>query len=204
MNQKPAGSDKDYLKEFSIDPVVKQKLMQYIDIIIDYKNRLNLVGEADKESIIQNLLITSIISTQLIDRKTVIDIGSGSGVVGIPIKLIINSVKLIICEKNLKKIAFINDVILKLNINNVDIIPENLQNIDKNSLQNVEQLLIRGIKLVNIYEILLDKFPRGTSIIYFGSEEDTTKAPVQILKTIPMPGNENRGKPLFIYSLKLV
>jgi len=204
MNTKSSDSDIDFLKSFSLDTSTKQKLIQYIDIIIDYKNKLNLVGESDKESIIQNLLIPSIISTELVDRKNLIDIGSGSGVLGIPIKLVINNVRLIICEKNLKKIAFINDVILKLNINNVEIIPENLKNIDKNRLQNVEQLLIRGIKLVNIYEMLLDKFPRGTSVVYFGSEEDTTTAPVQILKTIPMPGNENRKKPLFIYSLKLV
>ncbi len=102
MNTKSSDSDIDFLKSFSLDTSTKQKLIQYIDIIIDYKNKLNLVGESDKESIIQNLLIPSIISTELVDRKNLIDIGSGSGVLGIPIKLVINNVRLIICEKNLK------------------------------------------------------------------------------------------------------
>lgn len=191
------------LDSFSLDPAVKKKLLVYIDIINDYKDKINLVGKKKTEDIIENLLIPSIICTRLVDRKMVIDIGSGSGIVGIPIKLINNSVKLIICEKNLKKIAFLNHVVLKLDIKDISIISKSLENVDKNDLQNVDQLLIRGIKLVDIYDTLMEKFPRGTSLIYFGSEGDVGRVSADIEDRIPLAGNDSRRKGLHIFSLKL-
>lgn len=204
MNNKNYLADERLLDQFNLNDQTKTKLLKYIDMIIDYKNKLSLVGSLNRTQIIDNLLIPSIISTQLlsINNKILMDIGTGSGILGITIKLVINNVKLILCEKNIKKIAFLSDVIIKLDINNVDIMPNSLEKLDKNSLQNVDQLLIRGIKLVDIYQVLLDKFPRGTPIIYFGSNEDISPLNVQVVNSIPLRETENSPR-IFIYSLAL-
>lgn len=204
MNNKNYLADERLLDQFNLNDQTKTKLLKYIDMIIDYKNKLSLVGSLNRTQIIDNLLIPSIISTQLlsINNKILMDIGTGSGILGITIKLVINNVKLILCDKNIKKIAFLSDVIIKLDINNVDIMPNSLEKLDKNSLQNVDQLLIRGIKLVDIYQVLLDKFPRGTPIIYFGSNEDISPLNVQVVNSIPLRETENSPR-IFIYSLAL-
>lgn len=189
------------LDQFPIDLETKRKLYKYIDILSEYKNDINLIGEDNRTSIIEHLLIPSILSAQLIDKYNLMDIGSGSGIVGIPLKIVNNSVKLILCEKNSKKIAFLNHVLIKLDIKDVILMHDSFENIKINSLQNVDQLLIRGIKIVDIYKNIMEKFPRGTSLIYFGPENEVADIPFRVVKFLPMPGNARRQKSLFIYSL---
>lgn len=179
------------------------KIHKYIDIIIDYNKRINIIGHLNRTQIIHNLIEPSLMSLSLLNStdRHIIDIGSGSGVVGITVKLVIKNVNLMLIEKNSKKIAFLNEVITKLDIDNVELLHDLLENIDRNRLQHVDQLLIRGIKLVKILETIREKVPRGTKIVYFGSEKDVEIPAITIHRQLPMPGNESREHPLYIYSL---
>ena len=193
------------LKKFGLTDDVVSHISKYIDIIIEYKDKIDLIGAKNRTDLIDNLIISSLISTQLIDRKKshYIDIGTGSGILGIVLKLVNDSVKLSLCDKNSKKIAFLHEVIIKLNINYVTIFDNPLEKIQNNCLQDVDQLLIRGIKLVNIYGTLLEKFPRGTSLIYYGSQKEVDSVSVNVFNSLPMPGNESRQTPIHIFSLLL-
>ncbi|OGH60385.1 MAG: hypothetical protein A3G34_10110 [Candidatus Lindowbacteria bacterium RIFCSPLOWO2_12_FULL_62_27] len=78
-----------------------------------------------------------------------------------------------------------------------------MEDISTKDLDCVEELLIRGIKLVNIYGLLMKKFPRGTDIIYFGSKNDLAGQGCDLIDSIPIPGYEDRRDPLFVFHLKL-
>lgn len=193
------------LESISLNPETRRMLDDYIDIIMRYKDKINITGAKNRTEIIDNLIYPSIISTQLIDRKKIsyLDIGTGSGILGISLKIVNNSVTLNLCDNNLKKIAFLNEVVLKLNIKNVNIWPSSLEELQLNRLENVDQLLIRGIKLVHIYRILLEKFPRGTSLIYYGSQKEVSATSADVVESLPIPGNEEREHPIHIFSLRL-
>lgn len=192
------------LAPFYLETESIAKFSLYIDIINEYKNKIRLIGVRNNIQIIDYLLIPSIISRRFIDKTVLMDIGSGSGIFGITVKIIIKDVELNVVERNMKKIAFISDIVNKLDIKDVHIIPKSLENIENNCLQCVEQLLIRGIKLVDIYQILLDKFPRGTSIVHFSTEEEVSRVPVQIIDKIAIPASKwSLRKPIYIFSLQL-
>lgn len=97
-------------------------LVNYAKEIYSENKKFNLTGHKTLEDIINNLIIGSL--EPLIDinvpRGTLFaDIGTGSGIPGIPIAIKHDSCNGILFDSNLKKIRFINKTSSELNINNI-------------------------------------------------------------------------------------
>lgn len=107
-----------------IYPCVSETFFKQIEVyksFLQAQNKLfNLTNLASEELIYEEYFLASIIPYQNINFSNglnVLDIGSGSGIPGILLKLLYPSINLTILEVNTKKVNFMKKLAEKLNIN---------------------------------------------------------------------------------------
>jgi 16S rRNA (guanine527-N7)-methyltransferase len=107
-----------------------QSISTYIDLLLRWNARINLTAIRDPEEIVtrhfgESLFAASHLFPRANDQRPmangVVDIGSGPGFPGIPIKLWAPQVHLTIIESNQKKATFLREVIRTLTLMDVDI-----------------------------------------------------------------------------------
>lgn len=89
----------------------------YMQELIRWNKVINLTAITDEPGIIIKHFIDSLTPITFIGNNDfILDIGSGAGFPGLPIKIVKPSVKLVMLDARLKKVNFINNIITLLNI----------------------------------------------------------------------------------------
>jgi 16S rRNA (guanine(527)-N(7))-methyltransferase RsmG len=104
----------------------KEQLTIFLTFMLLENQTHNLTAITNPEEVISYHLLDSLAITSFIDFSTIrgiVDVGTGAGFPGIPLKIIYPDIPLILIEVNKKKIAFLTSVITKLVIEDVMIYP---------------------------------------------------------------------------------
>jgi len=108
-----------------------EQFSRYLDLILEYNQKLNLTGISDEKGIVVKHFIDSLAGHQFLKNNWfVADFGAGMGCPGIPLKILRPSLKLILLESNQKKSAFINQAIRNLKLENARAVAQRAE--DKN------------------------------------------------------------------------
>lgn len=108
----------------------------YMDELLEWNRRMNLIGLSERKRIISELLLDSLIPTPFIpERGRMLDVGSGAGFPGIVIKICRPQLKTSLIEANSKKTSFLKQVIRLLKLRDVDVIKGRIE-VNKNKLQS--------------------------------------------------------------------
>ena len=108
------------LKEEDID-----KFILYKELLKEWNEKINITAIKDDEEIDIKHFLDSItlINTGLFNEKIrLIDIGTGGGFPGLPLKIINDNIDLVLLDSLNKRINFLDEVISKLKLNNVETI----------------------------------------------------------------------------------
>ena len=94
---------------------------KYYEILIDWNNKINLTAITGYEDVILKHFIDSILLMKFIDinDKRIIDIGTGAGFPGIPLKIMNPDCDVVLMDSLNKRINFLNEAISVLNLNNI-------------------------------------------------------------------------------------
>lgn len=101
------------------------KFMQYKDMIKYWNEKVNLTAIVEDEQIVKKHFIDCIKIfkfSPLKEAKSIIDIGTGAGFPGIPIKIIKSDINVILLDSLNKRINFLNEVINKIELKNISTI----------------------------------------------------------------------------------
>lgn len=113
----------DGLKQFGIEAGNSQveSLITYKDLLKEWNEKINLTAiEDDRDIIIKHFIDSASIMPYLKDRDfKMIDVGTGAGFPGIPVKILNNRLNITLLDSLDKRIKFLNEVILKLNLNGI-------------------------------------------------------------------------------------
>lgn len=118
--------------------------LQYFDILCKWNSKINLTSiRTPKEIIVKHFLdsltcvkiIKSYINSRVNEKKeiSIIDVGTGAGFPGIPLKIVIPSLKMTLLEAKEKKTDFLKELVKKLDIRGIEIIKERAEIIGKNN-----------------------------------------------------------------------
>lgn len=102
-----------------------EQFMQYKDMLKDWNEKMNLTAITEDEEIISKHFIDSIQAFQfdeLKDATTLIDVGTGAGFPGLPIKIMKPELKVTLLDSTNKKLGFLKVVTEELKLNNVEFI----------------------------------------------------------------------------------
>lgn len=99
-----------------------EKFMKYKDMIKEWNEKINLTAITEDEQIIKKHFIDSVKIfkfTPLKNAKKIIDVGTGGGFPGIPMKIVSPETDVTLLDSLNKRIIFLTEVINKLELNNI-------------------------------------------------------------------------------------
>ena len=112
-----------------------QKFYEYMNLLIEWNKKINLTAIIEPEDIVLKHFIDSLTILPFIDKnKKIIDIGTGAGFPGIPLKIMNKNTKITLLDSLNKRINFLNIVIEKLDLSNIQAIHGRAEEIARNKL----------------------------------------------------------------------
>ncbi len=112
----------EYLVELNIElsDTQLEQFYNYMELLLEWNKVINLTAITDPEEIIKKHFIDSLtIIKRLKETSSIIDVGSGAGFPGIPIKIFFPRTNVILLDSLNKRIKFLNEVIEKLNLKGI-------------------------------------------------------------------------------------
>lgn len=111
------------LEKLNIDISNKQveQFSKYYELLVSWNEKMNLTAITDLEEVIDKHFVDSImlIKYKDISNMHIIDVGTGAGFPGIPLKIMCPSIKVTLLDSLAKRITFLNDVIDNLELNDI-------------------------------------------------------------------------------------
>jgi 16S rRNA (guanine527-N7)-methyltransferase len=151
---------------------ITEKILNQFDCycteLLEWNKKINLISRKDEKNLIKKHILDSLNSIKFIEKGvSVLDIGTGAGLPGIPIKIVRNDVNMELLEIRLKKVHFLKEVVKKLGIQ-VKIVRERAENVNGKYDIVISRAVGRVKWLTEIGENLVKK--EGKIITYKGEK----------------------------------
>jgi 16S rRNA (guanine527-N7)-methyltransferase len=99
----------------------ENKLIQFVLLMHAYNHACLLTSIRDTDKMISRHILDSLSIFQHIKKNSMIDLGSGAGLPGIPLSILMPDRNFILLDSNIKKINFLEKAKQELQLNNVHI-----------------------------------------------------------------------------------
>jgi 16S rRNA (guanine527-N7)-methyltransferase len=110
-----------------------KQFYQYMNMLIDWNKKINLTAIVEPKEIILKHFIDSLTISRYVNKNsTIIDVGTGAGFPGIPLKIIRQDIEVTLVDSLNKRVKFLNEVIEKLNLDNIKAIHGRAEEIGRN------------------------------------------------------------------------
>ncbi len=103
----------------------------YYNELLSWNEKINLVSVKSDLDIPIKHFIDSLTLLPFIENKTgrLLDIGSGAGFPGIPLKIVLNSMNVSLLESSRKKTSFLKHIIRSINLTDISVIHNRAENL---------------------------------------------------------------------------
>ena len=185
--------------QLSREQIAAFKLFQ--DELIEWNSRFNLTAIRDKEGIETKHFLDSLTCLMALDPaaspRSLIDVGTGAGFPGIPLKLILPQLRLTLVESIQKKAGFCVHIVEKLGLRQVQGLAERAEDVGQNPehRESYDLATARAVAAMpTLVEYLLPLVRIGGLVIMQKGESAQLEA-LQSEKVIQRLGGKNQGHP---------
>lgn len=162
-----------------IDIVLNEKqigqFLQYYDMLIEKNRVMNLTAITEYEDVVNKHFVDSLSLVRIYDFNrniSVIDVGTGAGFPGIPLKIVFPNLQIVLLDSLNKRINFLNEVILALKLENITAIHGRAEECgrDKNYREKFDLCVSRAVaNLASLSEYCMPFVKKGGLFIPYKS-----------------------------------
>ena len=142
---------------------VGEKMITFCDLIIKSNKLYNLTSITQIDEMLKKHILDSFSINKLIKGKSVLDIGSGAGLPGMPLAIANPEQKYLLLDSNNKKIIFLNHVKINLDVKNVDLLHSRIE--DFRSKDGFDTIVCRSYSSLSTIYLNSEKHLRKEGII---------------------------------------
>jgi 16S rRNA (guanine527-N7)-methyltransferase len=104
---------------------------KYLLLLIKWQKSQRLVGSTDPDWIVENLFLDSLLFLKVLPSplRTLLDLGSGAGFPGIPLKIVLAEVELVLVESRRKRVSFLSSAVRELGLEHARVVGSRVEDV---------------------------------------------------------------------------
>jgi len=147
-----------YIIGVTLDNNMLNQFYNYKNLVIEWNEKINLTAITDDlEFAVKHFVDSLTINKYIEQRKTIIDIGTGAGFPGIPIKILNKDNRVILFDSLNKRLNVLEDIVEKIGLTNVETLhgraEETFKN--KNHREKYDIATSRAVAALNVLAELM-------------------------------------------------
>lgn len=156
-------------KKIGLDIAEKevQNLYKYMLLMLEWNKNVNLTAITEEKEIIYKHFIDSLsVNKYLTNKEKIMDIGTGAGFPGIPLKIFNEDLNFILVDSLNKRINFLEEVKNELNLNKLELVHARAEELakNKNYRENMDIVVSRAVARLRILAEYMLPFVRKNGI----------------------------------------
>ena len=176
------------------DRAAEAQLIRYIELISQWNRVFNLTAIRDLDAMVTRHILDSLTLKLFIEGQTVLDVGTGAGLPGIPLSIMMPDVQFVLLDSNQKKTRFLQQTVYQLRLKNVRVVHQRVEEFRTDSL--FEVILSRAFSTLREYLYFSKHLikPHGQILamkgVYPLTELQEVTAPFKVINThqVIVPG----------------
>lgn len=104
------------------DAKAEEQLLAYLDLLLKWNKTYNLTAVRDPEQGLSHHLLDSLAILPWVDERTLLDVGSGGGLPGIPLAILRPELSVTLVDTVQKKASFLQQAAIELGLPNVRVV----------------------------------------------------------------------------------
>jgi len=109
---------------FTLPEGVQQRLLEYLALLQKWNRVYNLTAVREAPRMVSQHLLDCLAAAPHIGAVTLLDVGSGAGLPGIPLALALPDSRVTLLDSNHKKAAFLKQAVMELKLVNAEVVCE--------------------------------------------------------------------------------
>lgn len=171
-----------------LSSLVESRIQRYLDLLVKWNHKINLTAEKDPDSILKRHVFDSLQYSRVLKPDfRVMDIGSGAGFPGIPLKIIFPEMPLLLVESQRKRCSFMETVVRELELVQSEVINVRAEDIPTAREGQFDAVIFRAVSSLKQCLTLGERFvaPGGRLIVKKPPEEN----PIQQEANLSLKGD---------------
>jgi 16S rRNA (guanine527-N7)-methyltransferase len=129
-------------------------LEQYVALLLGWNKKVNLISRKDEDQVWQNHILHSVsplFKVRLADSPRILDLGTGGGIPGIPLKILLPDSEFILLDSTRKKILAVGNMIGALGLSGISAIWGRAEELasQKNLVSHFDYIIARAVAPLN-------------------------------------------------------
>jgi 16S rRNA (guanine527-N7)-methyltransferase len=154
--------------------LVESRIQLYLDLLVKWNHKINLTAEKDPDSILKRHFFDSLQYTRAFKPSfRTMDIGSGAGFPGIPLKIIFPEMPLVLVESQRKRCSFMKTVVRELELVETEVVHIRAEDIPAIWEGQFDAVIFRSVSCLNECLTLGERFvaPGGRLVVKKSPDE---------------------------------
>lgn len=158
--------------DIEISELQAQQFVTYFNFLVQENRKFNLTAITEENEVIYKHFLDSVLAVQHIKNSSaVVDVGSGAGFPGVPLKILRPDLKVTLLDSLQKRVNFLSQLIDILELKDIVAVHARAEDFARENREKFDYALSRAVAQVNtLSEYLLPLVKVGGQVIMYKSQ----------------------------------